>query len=134
MTTPNTERRAGYKEIDEKLEALVGLLTVHMTGEERDIAEIKDMLAEYFDKLDAQTHVVQHTYVGDKMKEEQDSDAEWKKLKSSLKEKAIIFVFGALMSWVGGVLWLDVTKRIQAPPDKPPAITQPVDKNVPNHP
>jgi len=132
------DRRAatsGSDDIGDKLEALVGLLTVHMTGEEKDIAEIKKMIGEYFDKIEAHTHVYHHEFLEDEITDKKERDGEWKKIKTGLKEKAIIFIFGALMSWIGGVMWIDFADRVKSTPDKP-AVTQPAkqDPNAPNHP
>lgn len=143
------ERRRGNDVLEEKIQdqtdtlnALVSMLTLHMTGEEKQIDEIKKTLESFFRDLDAHTHLYHHSVVAENIQDDQKSNAFWGKVKEGVTEKLIIFIMGAVMSYLGAVLWMDFADRVNKTEPTKPAIVQqvpipqpPVVKpEVPNHP
>ena len=111
MTEP-TERRKGQAELHDKMDALIGMLTVHMTKEELEIQEIKGKIDEFFGDLVGKVHIEHHDYVADEIKKDDKTRTFVEKLKYSVSEKLIVFILGAIMSYVGALLWIDFKDRV----------------------
>lgn len=149
--TDQVERRktdANITEVKDVLTSLVGMLTHHMSAEEVQIKEIKDKIDTYFHELDAHTHIFHHNKVAENIKEDEEGHAFWSKVKSSVAEKAIIFVSGIVAMYLVSLIWLDFGNKIAAMPNPPPIVPSyaqpqpsqnvtiqlPPKPNVPNHP
>lgn len=130
----NDRREAG--DPDNKLDAIIGMLTMHMTGTERDLQSLRKAVDEYFRDLDAHTHIYHHETIAIDINEKKESKDTWKKIKTSVAEKLIIFVLGALMSYVGALMWIDFADKINKTPTPIVQMQMPpkVDPNVATHP
>lgn len=124
MSEHQPERRLNNKELHDKIDALIGIMTMHVHTQETSITELRNMVDEYFERIEAHEHVYHHEYLGEEIQEKKDASAEWKKMKYSLKEKAIIFLFGAVMSYLGGVVWFDLADRLNKQDTKPAVVNQ----------
>lgn len=144
MSEPLERRKADRRNtisgtVEDKIDALIGMFTVHMTKEELDIQELKHKIDEYFHELDARTHIFHHNKVAENIKDNEDSHNFWYKIKSSVTEKVILFVLGGIATYIAALIWLDFGTRMNNLPPRPipPAITvpaQPANPNVTNHP
>jgi len=125
MAETQTERRTNNKELNDKIEVLIGMLTVHTHTQETNFNELKAKVDNYFKELDAHTHIYHHEYIGSEIEHNIKASAFWDKVKEGVVEKFIIFIGGAVMSYVGAVLWGDfAVKAQQKAAQQPPAIQQ----------
>lgn len=136
---PTTERRKAPRrdedvssdeagEIKDILHGLTGMLTIHMTKEEVDIADLGKRMDTYFHDLDAHTHVFHHNKVAEVIKEDEETHQFWHKLKSNAAEKAMIFVAGIVAMYLVSLIWLDFGNKLASqanPPQTIPASVQP---------
>lgn len=102
MAEPQTERRSSAKElveIKDILGSLTAMLTLHMTKEETDIAELKDQMKDFFDDILPKTHIKHHEYVGKEIADEEKTNDFWWGVRKTLAEKLIIFAFGVLSAY-----------------------------------
>ena len=118
------ERRAnpGRRNDDklaEKIDNLADLLSGHMDREERETVEIKLLVKQYFDELDAHTHLHHHRHIGDEIKTQNKTEEMWDSIKKNLLEKAILVVASALITYFGVIVFTDVTVRLKT--SEPPA-------------
>lgn len=127
------ERRHDAGEIKDILHGLVGMLTIHMTKEEGDIADLGKRMDTYFHDLDAHTHIFHHSKVAKHIKEEDESHQFWSKVKGSVVEKGIIFVSGVVAMYIISLVWLDFGNKLAALPN-PPQPSQSVVIQVPPRP
>lgn len=118
-------RRKGRREdddVDAKLDQVLGLLGGHIATSEAHMFDIedriKDLKDEYFGVMEGHEHKYHHEYQAQTLTLKKEAESEWRRLQTNLKEKAIIFVFGAVMSYIGALLWFDIADRINKEPGR----------------
>lgn len=115
-------------EIKNMLTSLTGMITIHMTKSETDVAALGKRIDEYFHELDAHTHIFHHNKVAEVIKDDEETHQFWRKLKSNAAEKALIFVAGLVAMYLVSLIWLDFGNKLAAqvnPPQTIPAFVQP---------
>jgi len=122
MAEHQVERRANNRELHDKIDALINLMTMHVHSQETSIAELKQIVDDYFDKLDAPTHNKHHDFVAGEMKTDEKNSVFWEKVREGVVGKLIVFLLGAIMSYLGAVLWFDLKDKINK--DEKPAVQQ----------
>lgn len=102
-------------EIHNKLDALIGMLTIHVSSTAEDIKKLQDAINDYFKELDAKTHVHHHEYVEQEITDEDTSKKWWDGVKKGLVEKAILFVVGVAALYLSQTIWEDFRGHVQQP-------------------
>ena len=106
------ERRRNADRVEEKLDQVIDMLSVHITGEEHMIFEIKEDIRRYFGELDAHIHKHHHAYLEEEIEDKKQSEQWWNKLKQGVAEKIILLIIGALASYAGHAIIEDMKKGI----------------------
>lgn len=137
----SAERRKADVDMHSKIDAMIGMLTLHMTKEEIDIGELKEKIDNYFHELDAHTHLFHHNKVAAYITKKERNTTRWEKITTGMMEKALTFVLGGIAMYIVALIWLDFGNKINSMPNPPqtiPAIVQPqvpkANLNVPTSP
>lgn len=116
------ERRAGFTQLEGKVDVLIEMMRDHIADETHRIDAIEHKLERYFGELDAHIHKYHHEYIAEEIETKHENKEWWKKVKGSILEKLILLVLGAVLSYMATITWHDVVSKAQA--------TQPVQENV----
>lgn len=108
------ERRKDSSEVTAILQNLYDQGERHMKQDTEFHAAITHKFNDYFGELDGPTHKKHHSWVRDKITEEEARDEFYKKIKFQAIEKAILTILGAVAMYVAVSVWNSATHDVVA--------------------
>lgn len=100
LTTHPAERRSGQSEVTGMLAKLYEQGERKMENDAKFHEAITHKFTDYFGELDGTTHKKHHSWVRDKITEEEAKDEFYKKIKYGLIEKLVMAVAGAIVMYI----------------------------------
>lgn len=113
-TNSDTRRTADVR-LAEKIDALADMLSGHIAGDGRCTTEIQAMVKQYFDEMDARSHIHHHRHIDEEIKIQTKTEEMWDSIRKNLLEKVILLVVGAAISYFATIVYADVTVRLKNP-------------------
>lgn len=112
VTSFPPERRRDQGEITSMLAKLYQQGERKMENDAKFHEAITHKFTEYFGELDDVTHKKHHSWVRDKITEEEAKDEFYKKIKYQAIEKATLTILGALAMYVAVSVWNSATNDV----------------------
>ena len=109
---PPSERRRDQGEITNMLAKLYEQGERKMENDAKFHEAITHKFTDYFGELDGTTHKKHHSWVRDKITEEEAKDEFYKKIKYQAIEKAILTILGAVAMYVAVSVWNSATNDV----------------------
>lgn len=105
------ERREGYIELDNKMDAVIGMIRVHMQNEQEQIQEIKRTIDQYFSNITPEIHKQHHDTVASNIKAKEVHTAMFNNLVKGVLEKILLTACIGLAMYIGKVVWTDIKQE-----------------------
>ena len=112
-TVKSAERRAGYAEINNKIDTVILAIDKHIASTEENTRQIALVVEKYFGSLEAHEHRFHHDQYSDELEEKQKSEEMWAGIRKSVIEKAVLVAITMVCTYVGVLLFTDITVRIK---------------------
>ena len=112
LTAHPAERRSGQSEVTGMLAKLYEQGERKMETDAKFHEAITHKFTDYFGELDGVTHKKHHSWVRDKITEEEAKDEFYKKIKYQAIEKAILTILGAVAMYVAVSVWNSAAKDV----------------------
>lgn len=109
---PPPERRRDQGEVTSMLAKLYEQGERKMENDAKFHEVITHKFTDYFGELDGVTHKKHHSWVRDKITEEEAKDEFYKKIKYQAIEKAILTILGAAAMYVAVSVWNSAAKDV----------------------
>lgn len=112
LTTHPAERRSGQSEVTGMLAKLYEQGERKMENDAKFHEAVTHKFTDYFGELDGVTHKKHHSWVRDKITEEEAKDEFYKKIKYQAIEKVILTILGAVAMYVAVSVWNSATNDV----------------------